>query len=581
MMKRVLRCVCVWTTSLPLRRRDFWTEPVGGVMEDGLLLTTTPDKGAHLLDPRSGALLHVLKDCRPCNNGMCATGGYVLGAEKNRSFLHAWSWHKEQPRYRCQAPERVMCLTCTADGAHCIGGGASGKLYLWQVATGRLLFAWDGHFKPCTALATALCDGYLLSAGEDALVLAWSFADLLHSAHNRQAAPAPFRTWSDHTLPVSALCVASLGAHDLIASAAADQTVRLWRISEACKGCVHSIELPCALVAVAIHPHHSYIYAGGADGSLHSAGLLVEDAAGIQEAGGATGGGALGSTPSASGVRSAVASRSGQLRSVAVSPDGTRCFTAGGEPGVKVWDSLSLALLLHLQPTVPFDSLQLIRRPVTIGLSDHDHAPASAGATASTSELAISSASAETAYATAAVHAVPFNLSPLKKFSEAAQAMDEGSEGSQRAMGCVPCDLRRGGGGFGGGSGYGGGGGFRAPAAGGTALLSDLDPDEAELPLLAWTHATLAAHAAHGGLPLSLHAAPSHSLQGDANGASAHGGGAVGEFSDLETAEATVRHLRSQLHQMQNINRELYQMAADATLGSATARGTAGALASS
>ena len=105
--------------------------------------------------------------------------------------MHVWSWGKEQPQYRCQAAERLTCVACTSDGAHCFAGAASGKLYLWQVASGRLLLAWDAHFKAATALS--LCsDNFLISAGEDAQILAWNVAQLL------QAAPSCVRASSRH-----------------------------------------------------------------------------------------------------------------------------------------------------------------------------------------------------------------------------------------------------------------------------------------------------------------------------------------------------------------------------------------------
>ena len=197
-----------------------------------LLLVSTDKAVAHVVDAHSGASLHTLKDCRPTPNGLVASTSVVMTAESTRSFVNIWSWRKEQPRYRCQTPERVTCLVCSADGAHCVGGGVSGKLYLWQVATGRLLLSWDAHFKPATALHFVLGDGFLLSAGEDAILLVWNVAGLLHAAHARAPAPSPLRTWTEHVLPISAIAVAPCGQHDLIGTASHDQTVRLWRLSD-------------------------------------------------------------------------------------------------------------------------------------------------------------------------------------------------------------------------------------------------------------------------------------------------------------------------------------------------------------
>ncbi|KOO53764.1 wd40 repeat-containing protein [Chrysochromulina tobinii] len=230
---------------------------------DDLLLCSTPLATASLLDARTGATLQTLKDCRPTARGLCSTSGFVLTVERARSFVHIWSWRKEQPRFRCQAPEKLTCVTCTSDGAHAVAGGMSGKLYLWQVASGRLLLAWDAHFKPVTVLDFALADGFLLSAGEDAILLAWNMANLLNAARTRQDGLTPFRTWSEHMLPIGALCVAPCAQHDLIASASADQTVRVWRLSDSARTCVHHATFPTALTAVGAHPGHTSLYAGG------------------------------------------------------------------------------------------------------------------------------------------------------------------------------------------------------------------------------------------------------------------------------------------------------------------------------
>ena len=484
-------------------------------LQQDVLLAATDKAAVHVLDATSGASLYALKDGRPCTNGLCATGGFALTAEKNRSFIHAWSWQKEQPRFRCQAPERVCCLTCTADGAHCVGGGLSGKLYLWQVASGRLLLAWDAHFKPPTALACSLCDGYLLSAGEDAIVLAWSFAELLDAAHAHHVSPRPFRTWTDHTLPISALCVAPCGQHDLIGSAAADQTIRLWRLSDAVRGCIYAADLPAALTCLSAHPRHSCLYAGGAGGELFALPLLLDaitDAALLSAATSAT----SASLPIAGKLRTASASRAGPVRGVCATSDGARVVTVAAEPGVRVWDARSLALLFHFQPTMVIESLVLMRRPEGLRPAERS---------AAAEEAAAANASASAAAAAC------FNLAPLKKFAEPPLA-DGGLEAAPRAMGCVPCDVRA----------FNGRGGH-APGA----QLLHLDADEALLPLL-------------GG-----------EVRGEAAASVVSAGGedTLGGAMEPATAEATVRQLRGQLERMQQINRELYEMAVDATIGAA------------
>ena len=48
---------------------------------------------------------------------------------------------------RCFAAEPIVALAASADGCHVAGGGASGHVYLWQAASGRLLRSWPAHYK--------------------------------------------------------------------------------------------------------------------------------------------------------------------------------------------------------------------------------------------------------------------------------------------------------------------------------------------------------------------------------------------------------------------------------------------------
>ena len=198
-----------------------------------MLCAASRGQDAVLLDADTGAVIHVIKDCQPCGNGLCGAGQLLFSAETARSFIHIWSLQKEQPHYRCQAPERITCLGCTSDAVHCAGGGASGKVYLWQVATGKLLCNFDAHFKACAALTFAGDDGFILTAGEDAILLLWSLPQLLHAASSGGPIPPPVRTWTDHSLPVRSIAVAQCAGHDLVCSASTDHTIRVWRISEA------------------------------------------------------------------------------------------------------------------------------------------------------------------------------------------------------------------------------------------------------------------------------------------------------------------------------------------------------------
>ena len=54
---------------------------------------------------------------------------------------------QDQVLQRCFAAEPVLALAASPDGAHLAGGGASGALYLWETASGRLLRSWPAHYQ--------------------------------------------------------------------------------------------------------------------------------------------------------------------------------------------------------------------------------------------------------------------------------------------------------------------------------------------------------------------------------------------------------------------------------------------------
>jgi pre-rRNA-processing protein IPI3 len=327
----------------------------------GALLAVSSEKGvAQLCDARTGGLLRTFQDCHPCAGGLAATSTCVVMAESTRSFIHLWSWSKEQPQYRCQVPERLSCVFATADGAHCVAGAGSGKLYLWEVASGKLLYSWDGHFRPVTALAGTCADGFLLSAGEDAIINVWSFARLLRAAETAAPAPRPFRTWTAHTLSVTALAVAEAGHASLVVSASLDQTVRVWRLAEGVKEAVHSADLGAALTCVAADPTHAAVYSGATDGRVLHVSLLVDASTLLGPGGGAGAGGA------GSGARAGLARHAAAVASLCTSSDGARVFSCAADGGYWVWQAGTLALLSRQKTTLRFDALLFVAPPAAL-----------------------------------------------------------------------------------------------------------------------------------------------------------------------------------------------------------------------
>jgi WD40 repeat protein len=57
---------------------------------------------------------------------------------------------------RCFAAEQLRCVAASPDGALVAAGGASGRVYLWQAGSGRLLRSWPAHYRVRAAVENVL-----------------------------------------------------------------------------------------------------------------------------------------------------------------------------------------------------------------------------------------------------------------------------------------------------------------------------------------------------------------------------------------------------------------------------------------
>ena len=106
---------------------------------------------------------------------------------------------QDQVLQRSFVVESVAALAASPDGGYLVAGGASGTLYLWEVASGRLLRSWAAHYKAVTSLMFVGGSGVLVSGGEDTLVNVWLLADLLDVTLDpnsiQYTRPSPLYAW--------------------------------------------------------------------------------------------------------------------------------------------------------------------------------------------------------------------------------------------------------------------------------------------------------------------------------------------------------------------------------------------------
>ncbi|KAL7550905.1 hypothetical protein ACHAWF_014104 [Thalassiosira exigua] len=204
-------------------------------------------------------------------SGASASGG---GGEKN-------------PVWKVRPPEPLsstrQSLAVSPCGRYLAAAAHSGNCYLWEWTSGddNLVKVWKAHHRPVTCVLFDDHDGgTLFTAGEDGVVNAWCTIDLVdvdgpESVH-------PFRTWSEHHLPITSLCTllgGGAGSTRLVSSSL-DRNLIIMELGGSASSSGRNADeggartlarmcMPSGIHAVVTDSSAGRLYAGGADGTVY------------------------------------------------------------------------------------------------------------------------------------------------------------------------------------------------------------------------------------------------------------------------------------------------------------------------
>ncbi|GAA6041942.1 hypothetical protein JCM8097_000235 [Rhodosporidiobolus ruineniae] len=196
--------------------------------------------------------------------GSRGTGGVLLGlgGKDGRAGVNVWNFTRETTQQRLIPPVRLSTMVVSRDGVYMAGGTPDGRLFLWEVSTGSLLVTVDAHYRAVSVLAFSDDGAALVSGSEDATVSVWSIGRLLNSTPMNP--PTPFATLSDHTLPITDLCV-GVGAFPKcrVMTASLDSSVKIWDISTSPPLLLSTFAFPTPVSHVAWDPLERFFFAAG------------------------------------------------------------------------------------------------------------------------------------------------------------------------------------------------------------------------------------------------------------------------------------------------------------------------------
>ena len=238
----------------------------GTCMQEVVLSASSEDDNLHLWDLTTATTLVSYKPSSSLTFASLDFVGrdYFAVSQSSKPSLQVFSWKKDQPHMRCPLPEKLVSFACTPSGAYIMGGGAGGRLFLWEASGGAMLRTWEAHYRSVSCVVFSDDGSYAISCSEDSLIHVWPLGALLDYGEGHLEAPQPAITWNQHSLPVTALASGAGGAAGRLFSASLDRTVRQWHIPSG--ACLAVVQMPAPITCLALHPADHVLCAGGADG---------------------------------------------------------------------------------------------------------------------------------------------------------------------------------------------------------------------------------------------------------------------------------------------------------------------------
>lgn len=251
-------------------------------MESIVVASSSIDGGIGCWDLQTGAEQLRYKSCASPSHGLAAVGNRFIASSQLRDpsassgSIFYWSWSKPQVEVKSFPAEPIKPLAANTEGTYIAGGGTSGHIYFWEVATGRLLGKWHAHYRPVTRLVFSEDDSLLVSGSVDGCVRVWSLLMVFDDYQKQRGSHLYEHSFTQHTMPITDIVMGYGGCNAIIVSASEDRTCKVWSLS---KGLLlRNIVFPSAIDAIALDPGEHVFYAGSRDGKIYVAALNARTA---------------------------------------------------------------------------------------------------------------------------------------------------------------------------------------------------------------------------------------------------------------------------------------------------------------
>ncbi|KAI9207607.1 quinon protein alcohol dehydrogenase-like superfamily [Polychytrium aggregatum] len=335
------------------------------MLSEVAVTASSADTGIFLWDIRSGTVLASLKGNKSTGrvlsavagvNGSLTTSG-LLVAQSDKAVINYWSWTKEQFQAKFVVPEKLAAIVASHNGSICVGGSQSGRVYVWELATGSLLKMFDAHYKAIKAVCFTSDDAFFVTGSEDSIANVWLMGSVLDPSGPES--PAPFHTLSGHTLPVTDVaCSVGMAGHARVFTSSFDRTCRIWELATGTP--LVTVNYPKPVTSVAVNALETCLYAGGSDGLIYGTRLYKNE----QETGYSVTAPKQGSVEDGSHENLVYQGHSQTITDLCLSFDGSLMLSSSEDGTAIVWDTSSRQAIRNFaQHKAAVTSATIIFRP--------------------------------------------------------------------------------------------------------------------------------------------------------------------------------------------------------------------------
>lgn len=282
----------------------------------------------------SGTQRTIFKKSVTPANCLAVSSTHIFAAQSEKAVVHVYNRERGNQEATVPFTERITCLALACDDAVLVLGTNEGRIFLWEVATGRQVTTAQSHLQAVNQLAVDAASNFLISASADSTCHVWSIPALLSFSNDGAQPLAPLRTFTTHRAPVSAIALGHSESFQNIAiTAAQDKTCLVWDYQS--NAMLRTFLLPAVPTSLAVDPADRAFYVSYEDGGVQRVDLLsaTGKADGIQN-----GSDALTPVQPKSKVMSPPDATTGAVLSLGLSFDGTAVLAGHQSGTILGWD---------------------------------------------------------------------------------------------------------------------------------------------------------------------------------------------------------------------------------------------------